>query len=96
MTGGELASWDPELPPDNDHDGMDDSWEAAWGLDPSTDDAALDPDGDGFSNLREYWLGTDPLAGATAGRCGCLGSAPATPAALLLLVVIGQRRRREV
>ena len=94
LTGGESATWDPEMPADLDHDGMDDAWESEFGLDPTTDDAALDPDEDGFSNLREYWLGTDPLVGPAGGRCGCLGSPPATPAALLLLVA-GMRRRRD-
>ena len=32
-------------------------------LDRFTDDAALDPDGDGFSNLLEFFVGTDPCDG---------------------------------
>jgi len=45
---------------DTDGDGMPDSWESAHGLNPAVNDAALDPDGDGLTNLQEYTLGTDP------------------------------------
>jgi hypothetical protein len=45
---------------DTDHDAMPDGWEVNNGLDPSKNDAPADADGDGFSNLREYHLGTDP------------------------------------
>jgi hypothetical protein len=42
---------------DADHDGMDDDWETANGLDVATDDRGGDRDGDGLSNLTEYRLG---------------------------------------
>jgi len=45
---------------DDDNDGMSDSWEAAYGLDPLTNDANQDADGDGVSNLDEYTANTDP------------------------------------
>ena len=46
---------------DMDEDGMADDWELAHGLNPNDPaDAALDPDGDGRSNLQEYEDGTDP------------------------------------
>lgn len=47
---------------DTDSDGMHDSWETANGLNPNpgSNDAALDSDGDGFSNLAEYLGGSDP------------------------------------
>ncbi|NNC89612.1 MAG: hypothetical protein HKN82_14245 [Akkermansiaceae bacterium] len=51
----------PPVPPvvDSDGDGLPDSHETAIGLDPGNPhDAATDPDGDGFSALREFFLGT--------------------------------------
>jgi len=46
---------------DTDFDGMDDRWEREHGLDPSDkNDASLDPDGDGLTNLEEYLNGTNP------------------------------------
>jgi len=45
---------------DDDNDGMPDTWELTYGLDPLKDDAADDPDGDGDSNFDEYNLETDP------------------------------------
>jgi len=45
---------------DDDNDGMPDDWEILHGLNPLTDDAAQDPDADGFSNLNEYLGGTEP------------------------------------
>ena len=45
---------------DDDNDGMPDTWELAYGLNPLKDDAAGDPDGDEVSNINEYNLGTKP------------------------------------
>ena len=40
---------------------MPDTWELAYGLDPSDPtDASEDSDGDGVSNVQEYLAGTDP------------------------------------
>ena len=47
--------------PDDDNDGMPDSFELANGFDPlDPADAGLDADGDGFTNLAEFTAGTDP------------------------------------
>ena len=83
--GQVFAGADFHLPDDDDHDAMGDAWEQDHGLDPARDDAAEDLDGDGFSNLDEYLLGTDPN-GATGGLSGCRGctTAPA-PGALTVL-----------
>jgi len=54
--GGQNAKFD------SDYDGMENYWEDLYGLnknDPS--DAALDPDDDGWTNLHEFEMGTDPL-----------------------------------
>jgi hypothetical protein len=46
---------------DSDSDGVPDIWEAANGLNPYFNDAALDDDGDGLTNLQEFLAGTNPL-----------------------------------
>jgi len=84
------------LPQDNDHDEMGDVWEDRYGLDASRDDALEDPDGDGYTNLDEYRLGTDPLSVyEDPGRlCGCRRQGGQPLGALLLLLPWGLRRRR--
>ena len=49
------------LAPDTDKDGMPDWWEKMFGLDPLVNDATIDSDGDGRSNLAEYNAGTNPM-----------------------------------
>ncbi|MEM7393320.1 MAG: hypothetical protein AAF492_13330, partial [Verrucomicrobiota bacterium] len=52
--------------PDSDNDGLPDSWEIAYGLNPSDPtDCELDPDGDGHLNIQEYWADTHPLEAAS-------------------------------
>ena len=57
---GFTASTTNPLFTDAGHDGMADSWETAGGLNVATDDRNGDRDGDGRSNVREYFEGTDP------------------------------------
>jgi alpha-tubulin suppressor-like RCC1 family protein len=45
---------------DTDGDGMPDGWEANHGLNPNGNDASVDADGDGLTNLQEYQGATDP------------------------------------
>ncbi|MCB9686389.1 MAG: hypothetical protein H6738_14960 [Alphaproteobacteria bacterium] len=63
--GGPAA--DPLWWEDLDADGMLDDVERWFGLDPSVDDSALDPDGDGLTNLQEFQLGTFPDTSDTDG-----------------------------
>ncbi|MBI2517337.1 MAG: hypothetical protein HYV95_10530 [Opitutae bacterium] len=57
-----LAAYDSPLFVDADHDGMDDAWETAHGLDPTRDDRTGDLDGDGLTNIQEFIRGTNPSA----------------------------------
>lgn len=51
---------DPE-DADDDNDGMPDTWETGYGLDPlDAADGNLDNDGDGCSNFGEHIAGTNP------------------------------------
>lgn len=46
---------------DTDNDGMPDWWESRYELNPKDpEDARLDKDGDGYTNLKEYEIGTNP------------------------------------
>ncbi len=96
--GEQVADLVFTLPRDWDADSMGDAWEAEEGLDPDRDDAEEDPDGDGYTNLDEYLLGTDPTIDEADGDgiigegCGCGGGKSA--ALLLLLGVLAPLRRR--
>jgi hypothetical protein len=61
LAGGPDADpWSAMAARDADGDGMSDAWESLFGLNPAVNDANLDPDGDGKSNLREYGANTLP------------------------------------
>lgn len=54
---------------DTDHDGIWDSWEAAYGLNLNdATDAALDPDGDRHSSWQEFIAGTNPTNATSVTR----------------------------
>ena len=42
-------------------DGIDNSWWALYGIGEGNRVATLDPDGDGYTNLQEFALGTNPM-----------------------------------
>jgi len=45
---------------DHDGDGMSDYYESRYGLDPFVNDANIDSDGDGYTNLQEYQRNSNP------------------------------------
>ena len=46
---------------DDDHDGMPNIWEQAYGFNLNSSDGSADKDGDGYTNIEEYFNGTNPL-----------------------------------
>lgn len=64
INGIDADAWpalDPGRPaPDQDDDGMPDTWEVEHGLRPDSANYAGDADGDGYTDLEEFLNGTDP------------------------------------
>lgn len=62
--------------PDMDKDGLPDWFEKLYGLNPNLNDAALDPDGDGRTNLQEYNAGTNPVLADDWTKSSATGEKP--------------------
>jgi hypothetical protein len=84
QSGNDPANWVAAAPdpgggntnPDRDGDGMPNTWELGYGLNPDdATDAALDSDGDGLTNLQEYLAGTNPRDPASVLRFESVSSA---------------------
>jgi len=87
---------------DADNDGMPDQWEEKYGLNPGDPrDADGDTDGDGYTNLREYEVGTNPAkdifiqnaAAQIRENSGFLGISIILFAVIVILSIYGKRRR---
>lgn len=81
---------------DTDADDLPDAWEVRYGLNVGINDADGDPDGDGFSNLNEFRLGTHPGSGNSFFKA-TLAPDPADPGSYQLNwnSVIGEEYRVE-
>ncbi len=80
---------------DDDNDGMPDTWETENDLDPlNAADASQDADGDGLTNLEEYYQGTDPnVSGAEGFPTWTLGAA-ATLIGIAVVAMFLWRRQK--
>lgn len=74
--------------PDDDGDGMPDTFEVQYGLNPlNPADAGQDSDGDGITNLAEYQAGTNPLQSNNSVPVPTLPEWGAFMLALLLMLI---------
>jgi hypothetical protein len=87
----------PQPPHDDfdlDKDNMDDRWEREQGLNPrDPNDATLDPDNDGFSNLEEFVSKTNPFDGTSTPPPGAklrLVGSRLTPFDLMFVAASGE------
>lgn len=95
LAGGDRTGpLDFSLPFDHEHDEMGDTWESDHGLDPDRDDAGEDPDGDTYTNLEEYRMGTDPLSGYEQEGCSCAAAPSPQRLAWGLVPLLAVLRRR--
>jgi hypothetical protein len=85
---------------DTDHDNLPDNWEVEYGLNPLVDDADLDPDGDGKSNLEEFLAGENPNQNTNSTSettTTAVDSVPiiilSTASMLVVVVILGVRHR---
>ena len=74
---------------DTDGDGMPDSYENQYAptLNPAVDDAGLDPDGDGPTNLQEYQPGTNPTQAGSVLRITSISDLGGNNARLTFLAI---------
>jgi hypothetical protein len=78
-------------PPDTNANSLPDAWEATYGV----SDPAADADGDGQSNLQEYWANTNPTNAASVFRILSLSLLPSGQFACVWSAVGGTRYRVE-
>lgn len=90
------------LSSDSDHDHMPDAFEIQYGLNPLRDDANEDLDGDGVTNLDEYYAGSNPSEApvtTTTSSNGLLmevGISAASIAAVVgLTIIVAAKLRRQ-
>jgi hypothetical protein len=103
VNGPVTAQVEITVVPDTDGDGLPDSWETSYGLNPynrdsdgdSIEDPDDDEDGDGFTNYAEYLAGSDPIDPDSHGvpmstgiSCAARASAASAFAAALLLALL--------
>ena len=84
--------WFEVRSPDMDGDGLPDNWEIKYGLNPSDpSDALLDPDDDGYTNLEEYILNSNPLEadGPITSPETSTGGEKGTWSGLVWMIIIG-------
>jgi hypothetical protein len=96
------AFWITQDVNDSDNDGMPDSWEEKYGLNPENpSDATGNIDGDEYNNLKEYQIGTNPAKDIfleNAGyrvkeNGGFLAAAIVLFIVIALMSIYGKRRR---
>jgi hypothetical protein len=77
---------------DTDGDGMPDAWETAYGFDPfNPQDAALDSDNDGLTNLQEFHAGTYPRETQSALRFEAIGAGQGSTNLVLTFTAVSNR-----
>ncbi|NHJ12887.1 MAG: Zn-dependent exopeptidase M28 [Candidatus Thorarchaeota archaeon] len=78
---------------DTDLDQMPDNFEVEYGLDPLVDDAGLDADGDGMTNLQEYLGGTNPQFSEAAYRTALLKGMVGVLTLIIIVACVLARRK---